>query len=171
MKFLENGSRPQPPTSPVNTYVSTERDLCLIGHRWIHTFSRHLSLCVDTDKTQVSFCGYIHVLKRHVSHRSLSAGAVRPRRGCMRPWRGRAHMCAMTIRVCAMARAFVCDDLVMCVPCLIHLCAMTHSQVCHDSFICVPWRIRKCAMTHSHVCHVSFVCDDLIMCADHVGHK
>jgi len=25
-------------------------------------------------------------------------------------------MCAMTIRVCAMARPFVCDDLVMCVP-------------------------------------------------------
>jgi len=92
----------------------------------------------------------------------------------------------LDIRLCATTHAYVCHDLSMHVPWLIHMCAMI-PRVWHVSFlsvacfvhmcgvilsyvgrardllICVTWLIHMCDM--SHVCHDSFIYVTCLTCA------
>jgi len=80
----------------------------------------------------------------------------------------------------AVTHPYVCRDLFICVPWLIHTCARIHSYVCNDSLISVwsihfhscgksqmpstnfarelTWLICTCAVTHPYVCRDSFIC-------------
>ena len=59
--------------------------------------------------------------------------------------------------ICVALLIYVCLDVFIYMPWLIHMWAMTHSYMCHDSFTCEPWRIHMFAVTQSYVCPNAFI--------------
>jgi len=71
--------------------------------------------------------------------------------------------CPLCSNRCAMTYSYVCHDVFICVPWLLHLCAVTHSFFFwRPHVLCaatgVTWIIHMCARLSHCVCHDSFIC-------------